>query len=70
MGQVVKELTILRYPRGFTKKGLITPQNIYSAMYSHSFQDTKFKLLREVKDFMGQVVKGWTILRYPMGFTK
>ena len=35
------------------------------AMYSHSFQDTKFKLLIQVKDFQEQVVEGLAILRYP-----
>ena len=36
-------------------------------MHSHSFQGTKFKLLRQVKDFLEQVVEGLTILRYPPG---
>ena len=36
-------------------------------MHSHSFQDTKFKLLTQVKDFQEQVVEGLTILRYPVG---
>ena len=36
-------------------------------MHSNSFQGTKFKLLRPVKDFLEQVVEGLTILRYPMG---
>ena len=36
-------------------------------MHSHSFQDTKFKLLIQVKDFQEQVVEGLTILRYPVG---
>ena len=36
-------------------------------MHSHSFQDTKFKLLTQVKDFLEQVVEGMTILRYPVG---
>ena len=36
-------------------------------MHSHSFQDTKFKLLIQVKDFQEQVVEGLTILRYPRG---
>ena len=36
-------------------------------MHSHSFQDTKFKLLTQVKDFQGQVVERLTILRYPRG---
>ena len=34
-------------------------------MHSHSFQGTKFKLLRQVKDFLEQVV-GLTILRCPV----
>ena len=37
------------------------------SMHSHSFQDTKFKLLTQVKDFQEQVVEGLTILRYTMG---
>ena len=37
------------------------------SMHSHSFQDTKFKLLIQVKDFQEQVVEGLTILRYPVG---
>ena len=37
------------------------------SMHSHSFQDTKFKLLTQVKDFQEQVVEGLTILRYPRG---
>ena len=36
-------------------------------MHSHSFQGTKFKLLRQVKDFLEQVVEGLTIVRYPSG---
>ena len=36
-------------------------------MHSHSFQGTKFKLLRQVKDFLEQVVEGLTILRYHVG---
>ena len=36
-------------------------------MHSHSFQDTKFKLLIQVKDFQEQVLAGLTILRYPVG---
>ena len=36
-------------------------------MHSHSFQDTKFKLLIQVKDFQEQVVEGLKILRYPVG---
>ena len=36
-------------------------------MHSRSFQDTKFKLLTQVKDFQEQVVDGLTILRYPRG---
>ena len=36
-------------------------------MHSHSFQDTKFKLLTQVNDFQEQVVEGLTILRYPRG---
>ena len=36
-------------------------------MHSHSFQDTKFKLLIQVKDFQEQVQEGLTILRYPVG---
>ena len=36
-------------------------------MHSHSFQDTKFKLLIQVKDFQEQVVEGLSILRYPGG---
>ena len=39
-------------------------------MYSHSFQDTTFELLSQVKDIMGQVVEGLTILRYPGGLLK
>ena len=35
------------------------------SMHSHSFQVTKFKLLKQVKDFQEQVVEGLTILRYP-----
>ena len=35
------------------------------SMHSHSFQDTKFKLLIQVKDFQEQVVEGLTVLRYP-----
>ena len=34
-------------------------------MHSHSFQDTKFKILKQVKNFQEQVVEGLTILRYP-----
>ena len=34
-------------------------------MRSHSFQDTELKLYRYVNDSTGQVVKGYTILRYP-----
>ena len=37
------------------------------SMHSHSFQDTKFKLLTQVKNFQEQVVEGLTILRYPRG---
>ena len=37
------------------------------SMHSHSFQDTKFKLLTQVKDFQEQVVDGLSILRYPSG---
>ena len=37
-------------------------------MHSHSFQGTKFKLLRQVKDKLEQVMEGLTILRYPRGF--
>ena len=36
-------------------------------MHSHNFQGTKFKLRRQVKDFVEQVVEGLTILRYPRG---
>ena len=36
-------------------------------MHSHSFQDTKFKLLTHVKIFQEQVVEGLTILRNPRG---
>ena len=36
-------------------------------MHSHSFQDTKFKLLTKVKDFLEQVVEGLSILRYHVG---
>ena len=35
------------------------------SMHSHSFQDTKFKLLIQVKEFQEQVVEGLTVLRYP-----
>ena len=34
-------------------------------MHSHSFQDTKFKFLIQVKEFQQQVVDGLTVLRYP-----
>ena len=34
-------------------------------MRSHSFQDTELKLYRYVNDSTGQVVEGYTILRYP-----
>ena len=34
-------------------------------MHSHSFQDTKFKFLKQVKDVMQQVVEGLKILSYP-----
>ena len=37
------------------------------SMHSHSFQGTKFKLLRQVKDFPEQVVEGFTILRCHRG---
>ena len=37
------------------------------SMHSHSFQDTKFKLLTQVKNFQEQVVDGLTILRYHRG---
>ena len=36
-------------------------------MRSHSFQDTELKLYRYVNDSPGQVVEGFTILRYPEG---
>ena len=36
-------------------------------MHSHCFQDTKFKLLTQVKDFQEQVVEELTILPYPGG---
>ena len=36
-------------------------------MQSHYFQDTELKLYRYVNDSPRQVVKGLTILRYPVG---
>ena len=36
-------------------------------MHSHSFQDTELKFHRFVKDYPGQVVEGFTILRYFRG---
>ena len=36
-------------------------------MHSHSFQDTMFKLLKQVKDFQEQVLDGLAIIRYPRG---
>ena len=36
-------------------------------MHSHSFQDEELKIHGYVNDSPGQVVEGWTILRYPMG---
>ena len=39
-------------------------------MYSHSYRDTEFKLLRQVEDFTGQVGDGLTILRYIGGHEK
>ena len=44
------------------------PLSLSVAMHSHSFQVTKLKLLRQVKDSVGQVVEMLTILRYPRGF--
>ena len=69
MGQVVEELTIPKYP-GVHEKRVNHPQKSIFGMYSHSFQDTKFKLLRQVKAFMGQVVEELTIPRYPGGLRK
>ena len=70
MEQVVDRLKILSYLEGLRKKGLITPQKRIFSMYSHSFQDTKFKLLRQLQDIMEQVVDGLTILSYPGGSRK
>ena len=53
-----------RTPRGVRNKGLIT-QKRYFDVQSHSFQDKKFKLHRNVDDSSGQVVEGFTILPYP-----
>ena len=52
-----------RTPRGVRNKGLIT-QKRYFDVQSHSFQDKKFKLHRNVDDSSGQVVEGFTILSY------
>ena len=58
MWEVVEELTILRYP-GVYEKWVIHPPKTYIqhafAQFSKSFQ--KFKLFRQVKDFMWQVVE-------------
>ena len=35
-------------------------------MYSHSFQVTELKLHRYFNNYLGQVVEGVTILRYPL----
>ena len=37
-------------------------QSVSVSMHSHSFQDTKLKLCRLVKDYPEQVIEGLTIL--------
>ena len=34
-------------------------------MHAQNFEGTKFKLLRQVKDFVEQAVEGLSILMYP-----
>ena len=64
--QVVKGLTILPYLRGVRNKGLITQKNVNSTCIRvFSFQDEELKLLRNVDDSSGQVVKGLTVLPIP-----
>ena len=60
-------LTILRYPMGLRNKGLNHSIKRYFSMHLHSFQDTKLKLHRYVNVSPGQVVRGLTILRHPVG---
>ena len=62
--QVVEKLTLLPSPVWVRNKGLITQKCLFD-VHSHSFQDKKFKLHRNVNDSSEQVVEGLTILPYP-----